>query len=178
MCVFDSFGDGELEHERVHRVTPGIELERRAEASRDAEATSREGPAALPRLLDCSGILQARARPWWTIVLIGVFKSPTRRRGILIFISRRCGGADWSFGYGVLFPLRLAFLLTASAAFAVSFAFSHYCLPKKWGCERKCVELYAAAFVVSWTGSSNITGRDRRGEAIAAAWCTSVITRR
>ena len=23
MCVFDSFGDGELEHERVHRVTPG-----------------------------------------------------------------------------------------------------------------------------------------------------------
>ena len=178
MCVFDSFGDGELEHERVHRVTPGIELERRARR----RETPGDVPKDPPRFHVCSIVrasCKTRARPWWTIVLIGVFKSPTRRRGILIFISRRCGGADWSFGTGAV-SLRLAFLLTASAAFAVSFAFSHYCLPKKWGCERKCVELYAAAFVVSWTGVIKYHGprpsrRGNRGGVVYVSNHTSMI---
>ena len=180
MCVFDSFGDGELEHERVHRVTPGIELERRAEASRDAEATSREGPAALPRLLDCSGILQDACAAMVDDSFNRCFQESNEAPWNFNFYLAPLWWCGLVIRYGVLFPLRLAFLLTASAAFAVSFAFSHYCLPKKWGCERKCVELYAAAFVVSWTGVIKYHGprpsrRGNRGGVVYVSNHTSMI---
>ena len=55
MYVFDSFGDGEMDHERVQRVTPGIELERRG-----GDVPGRtDGASAFARLL---GHLARRVR--------------------------------------------------------------------------------------------------------------------
>ena len=146
---FDSFGDGELEREEVQRVTPGIELERRATASRTSPP---EDAAPLARLLDCSGILQDACAAMIDDSFNRCFQESAEANWNFNFYLLPLWWCGWVIRHFVLFPLRLGFILSASAAFALAFMFSHYCTPRRWGFERKCVELYAAAFVVSWTG--------------------------
>ena len=146
---FDSFGDGELEREEVQRVTPGIELERRATASR---TSTPEDAATLARLLDCSGILQDACAAMIDDSFNRCFQESAEANWNFNFYLLPLWWCGWVIRHFVLFPLRLGFILSASAAFALAFMFSHYCTPRRWGFERKCVELYAAAFVVSWTG--------------------------
>ena len=159
--AFDSFGDGDIERDEVHRVTPGIELERRAERERVGRV---EDAVVLPRLLDCSGVLQDACAAIVDDSFNRCFQEAAEEPWNFNFYLFPLWWCGWVIRHFVLFPLRLAFILSASAAFTIAFFFSHYCTPRRWGWERKCVELYAAAFVVSWTGVIRYHGpRPSRG---------------
>ena len=136
--------------EEVERVTAGVELEREA----SARAASGGDSAILPRLLDASGVLQDAASaiiddtfnrcfaftdrpPWnWNFYLF-----PLWCMGVVL-------------RYGVLFPVRLVFIVTATLAFLACFTVVHATVPGKLRSrlERGLVHLYAACYVISWTG--------------------------
>jgi len=158
--AFDSFGEGDIERDEVHRVTPGIELERRAERER----VGRVEDLVLPKLLDCSGVLQDACAAIVDDSFNRCFQEAAEEPWNFNFYLFPLWWCGWVIRHFVLFPLRLVFILSASAAFTIAFFFSHYCTPRRWGWERKCVELYAAAFVVSWTGVIRYHGpRPARG---------------
>jgi glycerol-3-phosphate O-acyltransferase 3/4 len=187
--AFDTFGEGDAPD--VERVTEGIELERRArgdalerEASVRGKGKKRGGEASsaviLPRLLDCSGMLQDACAAIVDDSFNRCFQESDEAPWNFNFYLLPLWWLGWVVRHFVLFPIRLTFLLTASVLFAVSFMFVHYCMPRKWGLERKCVELYSAAFVVSWTGVIKYHGprptkRGHRGGVVYVSNHTSMI---
>jgi len=140
------------------RVTAGIELERREREAAELRSTSsRSGSktakaATLPRLLDCSGVVQDACAAIIDDSFNRCFQENDEVAWNFNFYLLPLWWCGWVVRNAVLFPLRLGFILSASAVFTVTFMFAHYCTPRRWGFERKLVELYAAAFVVSWTG--------------------------
>jgi len=162
-AFFDADADALLGRSAVRerdyeRVTAGIELERRErEAAELRSTTSKAGSkttklATLPRLLDCSGVVQDACAAIVDDSFNRCFQENDEVAWNFNFYLLPLWWCGWIVRHFVLFPLRLGFILSASAVFMVTFMFSHYCTPRKWGFERKLVELYAACYVVSWTG--------------------------
>jgi len=146
--AFDTFGEGDTLD--VERVTEGIEVERRArgdalerEASVRGKGKKRGGETSsaviLPRLLDCSGMLQDACAAIVDDSFNRCFQENDEAPWNFNFYLLPLWWLGWVVRHFVLFPIRLTFLLTASVLFAVSFMFVHYCMPRKWGLERKCV---------------------------------------
>lgn len=134
--------------EEVERVTSGIELER------EASKTFGSDTAILPRLLDASGVLQDAA----SAIIDDTFNA--------CFAFSDNPAWNWNFyllplwclgvvlRYLVLFPIRLAWIVTCTLLFIGVFTLIHNVTRGKLraNLERDLVHLYAACFVISWTG--------------------------
>ena len=132
----------------VERVTAGLELER--------EASRRGDKDILPRLLDASGVLQDAA----SAIIDDTFNKcftfterPAWNWNFYLFPMWVCGVA---IRYGVLFPLRLVFIVTSTVIFLLTFTAAHSLAPNAGNfrvkLERFLVHTYAGCHVVSWTG--------------------------
>lgn len=134
----------------VERVTPGIQLEREA----SMRAAVGGDTAILPRLLDASGVLQDAA----SAIIDDTFNRCFTFTAQVNWNWNFYLFPLWCFGvvlrYFVLFPIRLAFIVLANLLFFASFFVVHAVFKGKLRVqlERKLVHLYAAAYVVSWTG--------------------------
>jgi|MDSW01.3.fsa_nt_gb glycerol-3-phosphate O-acyltransferase 3/4 len=160
----------------VERVTSGLELERLA----SARLAGGGDAAILPRLLDASGVLQDAASaivddtfnrcfafterpPWnWNFYLF-----PLWCVGVVV-------------RYCVLFPIRLSFMVLSTIAFLACFTLVHSALPRgplRARLERNLVHVYAASYVVSWTGVIKYHGPKptRRPGHVYVANHTSII---
>ena len=134
--------------EEVERVTSGIELER------EASKTFGSDTAILPRLLDASGVLQDAASAIVDDTFNACFAfsdNPAWNWNFYLF-PLWCVGVVLR--YLVLFPIRLAWIVTCTLLFIGVFTLIHNVTRGKLraNLERDLVHLYAACFVISWTG--------------------------
>ena len=134
--------------EEVERVTSGIELER------EASKTFGSDTAILPRLLDASGVLQDAASAIIDDTFNACFAfsdNPAWNWNFYLF-PLWCVGVVLR--YLVLFPIRLAWIVTCTLLFIGVFTLIHNVTRGKLraNLERDLVHLYAACFVISWTG--------------------------
>jgi len=132
----------------VERVTSGIELER------EASKTFGSDTAILPRLLDASGVLQDAASAIIDDTFNACFAfsdNPAWNWNFYLF-PLWCVGVVLR--YLVLFPIRLAWIVTCTLLFIGVFTLIHNVTRGKLraNLERDLVHLYAACFVISWTG--------------------------
>mmetsp|Transcript_12095 Transcript_12095/g.52109 ORF Transcript_12095/g.52109 Transcript_12095/m.52109 type:complete len:390 (-) Transcript_12095:71-1240(-) len=134
--------------EEVERVTSGIELER------EASKTFGSDTAILPRLLDASGVLQDAASAIIddTFNACFAFSDNTAWNWNFYLFPLWCFGV--ALRYLVLFPIRLTWIVTCTLLFILFFTIIHNVTRGKLraNLERDLVHLYAACFVISWTG--------------------------
>eukprot|EP00227_Mantoniella_beaufortii_P017908 CAMPEP_0197597888 /NCGR_PEP_ID=MMETSP1326-20131121/28192_1 /TAXON_ID=1155430 /ORGANISM="Genus nov. species nov., Strain RCC2288" /LENGTH=442 /DNA_ID=CAMNT_0043164617 /DNA_START=258 /DNA_END=1582 /DNA_ORIENTATION=+ len=133
----------------VERVTPGLEIERKA----SQRAAVGGDTAILPRLLDASGVLQDAASAIIDDTFNKCFTQTNEDSWNWNFYLFPVWSAGMFLRYFVLFPIRFVGIVMATLLFAISFIFVHNLLRGKmrirW--ERGLVHLYAMAHVVSWT---------------------------